>query len=120
MTSKLKQNLRYAKAAQKLLNKVYPEDGTERKLIKLNERYEDLSKTVAAVWQRMYAKGFQPMTDNGNPKFYCDFDELRAAERSQQRLSNTINRIEQHTGKSLDTALQRMYMLNAGRASQSF
>jgi hypothetical protein len=120
MTLANKQNIRYAKAAQRLLKKVYPENKTERQLVKLNERYDDLSNWTAKIWERIYYKNFRPMADNDNPVFFPDFEELNTVIKRVERLSQAINRIEIKTGVTLDSALLKMYLLNAGRGSQSY
>lgn len=120
MTATIKQNIRYAKAAHRLLAKVYPTDKTERKLVKLNERYDDLSNWICKIWSRVHSKNFRPLIDNENPIFFDDFDELSLVTKRVEQLSQAINRIEIKTGVSLDSALLKMHQLNTGRASQSY
>lgn len=120
MTSAIKQSIRYAKASKKLFTKVYPANKTERQLVKLNERYDDLSNWIAKIWQRVYYKNFRPGADNDNPLFFDDFEELQMVTKRVERLSQAINRIEIKTGVSLDSALLKMYQLNTGRGSQSY
>lgn len=66
MTSAFKQNLRYLKASARLMKKVYPQDQTRKRLVKLNEQSEDLNKWVALIWERMYKNGFKPLADNAS------------------------------------------------------
>ncbi|RYX81931.1 hypothetical protein EON73_04570 [bacterium] len=120
MASTIKQNLRYAKAAQKLLKKVYPKDKTECQLVKLNGQYDDLSNWICKIWQRVFYKNFRPSIDNENPLFFDDFDELAIVAKRVERVTQAINMIEIKTGVSLESALLKMYQLNAGCSSQSY
>lgn len=118
-TSKLKQNIRYKKADQKLAKERFSNIPQEKKLVLLHQQQERLEKWQNMIWSNMYKKGFKPMVDNQNPKFYGFFDELANISKMIQKTSKSISNLE-NKGFKLDSALENHYRLNAGRMSQSF
>lgn len=120
MTNKNKQNIRYKKTSARIFKKkVYPNCPHLTKLLKLNERYEELVKSVDTKWSIMKRNGFTPIIDNENRKYFQDFEELQELELMRDKISAKIDRLEAK-GYSLDKAKEAFYLLNQGRGSQSF
>ena len=74
MTSRQKQNNRYAAAERRILRVRYPQDPAARKLCQLDEQRDRYSKAIDEVFGGMYRRGFRPGIDNENPAFLADFD----------------------------------------------
>lgn len=119
MTDKLKQNLRYYKASVRLLKTVYPEDKNMRKLCKLDELRDNISKYNDALWAEIYSLGYKPNIDNNNPQFYKHFDVINDNIKRINSIGKSIENLE-NKGYKLEAALEQKYLLNKGRASQSF
>jgi len=117
--NKLLSNLRYQKAHQRLLKKKYPSCPFLTKLVKLDQKQDDLIKWKDSVWKRMFDAGFVAGKDNENPLFFEDFDSLASLEKELSRVSKSIDRLEKK-GYSLDKALQEYKLINQGRLSQSY
>ena len=120
MTNKNKQNIRYKKTSARIFKKkVYPQCPHLTKLLKLNERYEELNKSIDKTWDIMRGKGFKPMIDNENPDYFQDFENLQELELMRDKISTKIDKLEAK-GYSLSEAKEAFYLLNQGRGSQSF
>lgn len=118
-TSKLKQNLRYQKAHQRLCKEVLPACPQFRKLLNFDDLIERLSRDNRKLWIIANRKGFKPLIDNSNPEYFEHFDRLSINQKEIEQASNAIARIEKK-GYSLEDAKLARYQLNAGRLSQSF
>jgi hypothetical protein len=117
--NKLLSNIRYQKAHQRLLKKKYPRCPFLTKLIKLNEKQDDLIKWKDSIWKKMFNDGFVAGKDNDNPFFFDDFDSLASVEKEILKVSKSIERLEKK-GHFLDKALSEYRLLNNGRLSQSY
>ena len=120
MTSKQKQNNRYAAAERRILRVRYPQNPAARKLCQLDEQRNRYSKAIDEVFGGMYRRGFRPGIDNENPAFLADFDLINRWQKEQERIARRVARIEQASGKTTEQALHEKYLLNAGRGSQSY
>ena len=120
MTSKQKQNYRYAAAERRILRVRYPQDPAARKLCQLDEQRDRYSKAIDQVFGLMYRRGFRPGIDNQNPAFFADFDLINRWHKDMARIARRVVRIEKQSGKTTDEALHEKYLLNAGRGSQSY
>jgi hypothetical protein len=118
-TSKLKQNLRYKKAHQRLCKEVLPACPQFRKLLNFDDLIERLSRDNRKLWIIANRKGFKPLIDNSNPEYFEHFDRLSINQKEIEQASKAIARIEKK-GYSLEDAKLARYQLNAGRLSQSF
>ena len=119
MTSKLKQNLRYKKAHQRLCKTVLPPCPKLRRLLQLDEAIDGLSRYNNHLWQTAYDKGFRAGIDNDNPAFFEHFQALLDNQTKIEKARKAIDRLEKQ-GFSLDKALELKRHLNAGRLSQSY
>ena len=111
MTSKQKQNNRYAAAERRILRVRYPQNPAARKLCQLDEQRNRYSKAIDEVFGGI---------DNENPAFLADFDLINRWQKEQERIARRVARIEQASGKTTEQALHEKYLLNAGRGSQSY
>ena len=111
MTSRQKQNNRYAAAERRILRVRYPQNPAARKLCQLDEQRDRYS---------MYRRGFRPGIDNENPAFLADFDLINRWQKDMARIARRVARIEKLSGKTTEQALHEKYLLNAGRGSQSY
>ena len=119
MADKLKQNLRYYKASLRLLKTIYPKDKNMRRLCKLDEQINQISKHNNSLWSEIYLMGYVPNVDNSNPKFFKYFDMILSNSKKITSLTKSIGNMEKK-GFKLETALHMKFLLNKGRASQSF
>lgn len=87
MTSKQKQNNRYAAAERRILRVRYPQDPAARKLCQLDEQRDRYSKAIDEVFGGMYRRGFRPGIDNENPVFFADFDLINRWQKEQERIA---------------------------------
>ena len=85
MTSRQKQNNRYAAAERRILRVRYPQDPAARKLCQLDEQRDRYSKAIDEVFGGMYRRGFRPGIDNENPAFLADFDLINRWQKEQER-----------------------------------
>lgn len=120
MTSRIKQGIRYMAADRRLSKKIYPKDINVRKLCKLNEERDQLTKDIDKFFIIMKSNGFRPGIDAQNPIFFKDFDLINICEKRRERIIKQISRIESFSGISVEDALHQFYILNKGRGSQSF
>ena len=88
-TSKLKQNLRYQKAHQRLCKEVLPACPQFRKLLNFDDLIERLSRDNNKLWVIAHRKGFKPIIDNSNPDYFEHFDRLSI---NQKRLKKHLRR----------------------------
>lgn len=120
MTSKQKQNNRYAAAERRILRVRYPQDPAARKLCQLDEQRDRYSKAIDEVFGGMYRRGFRPGIDNENPAFFADFDLINRWHKDMEQIARRVARLEKASGKTTEQALHEKYLLNAGRGSQSY
>ena len=120
MTSRQKQNNRYAAAERRILRVRYPQEPAARKLCQLDEQRDRYSKAIDEVFGGMYRRGFRPGIDNENPAFLADFDLINRWQKEQERIARRVARIEKLSGKTTEQALHEKNLLNAGRGSQSY
>lgn len=105
MTSRQKQNNRYAAAERRILRVRYPQDPAARKLCQLDEQRDRYSKAIDEVFGGMYRRGFRPGIDNENPAFLADFDLINRWQKEQERIARRVARIEKLSGKTTEQAL---------------
>lgn len=119
MTNKLKQNIRYQKAHEKLCKEILPPSPFHRKLLRLDAKITDLSRHNDFIWKQMYERGFRPRIDNQNPEFFKDFELISQNQKAIESATRSIDRLEKQ-GHLLKDAQEVRYTLNVGRLSQSF
>lgn len=118
--NKEKQNWRYMQAARRIFRVCYPKNPIARKLCQLDEQREQYQKSIDKVFADIYRRGFRPGIDNQNPEFLADFDLINQWMKEQKRIARRVDRLEKTSGTTTEEALRAMYLMNAGRGSQSF
>ena len=109
MTSKQKQNNRYAAAERRILRVRYPQNPAARKLCQLDEQRNRYSKAIDEVFGGMYRRGFRPGIDNENPAFrpYKPLAERYGANRSPCRPHRETERKNHRTSPARKIPAQR-------------
>ena len=115
-----KTTIRIKRAAKKLSEKVYPSTPGERDIIKLNEQYEILQKSIDKTWGIIFNMGFVPERDNSNPFFFDFFDDISNFQKMCENISRKICRLEKKYKLKEEEVMRNFYKMNAGRGSVSF
>lgn len=119
-TNKTKQNIRYKQAERRISQRCYPQDLAARKLCQLNEQREQYQKSIDKVFADINRRGFRPGIDNQSSEFFADFDLINKWRKEQQQIARRVDRLEKASGITTNEALRDLYLMNAGRGSQSF
>ena len=121
MTSKEKQNMRYQRAEERIFRvQKYPENPAVRKLCRLEQQRDQLSKSIDKQFAHMRERGFVPGRDNREPAFFADFDLICQWTKQRDRIIQKITRIEKTHDLKSEEALKDFYLMNRGRGSQSY
>lgn len=120
MTSRQKQNNRYAAAERRILRVRYPQDPAARKLCQLDEQRDRYSKAIDEVFGGMYRRGFPPRHRQRESGVSGRFRPYNRWQKEQERIARRVARIEKLSGKTTEQALHEKNLLNAGRGSQSY
>lgn len=115
----IKAKIRLERVQRKLDKRVYPTCLVTKAIVKLNEKYKQLSKDIEKTYSTMYSKGFRPDKDNQNPEYFEDFDFILRCERKMERISKQVAKLCIKVGKTEDQITEAIYYLNVGRGSTS-
>lgn len=116
----VKTKIRLERAQRKIDKRIYPSCPKTKKVVKLNERREQLNKDIDATYSIMYSRGFRPGKDNQNPAFYNDFDFILRCEKEIDRISKSVDKLCKLLGKTEEEINKEMYYLNVGKGSTSY
>lgn len=120
MSKSLKTKIRLEAAQRKIDRRKYPSCTLTKKVVKLNERREQLNKDIDEIFKIMHTKGFRPGIDNQNPDFFADFDLILKWQKEIAKISKQVDKLCTKLGKTEPEIMEEMYRLNVGRGSQSY